>query len=112
MQLVQVTREGTSVAGHEFMLICRATRDPLLASSLEMEWLGPGGTLIEEGSGITIMGLTSTSEETLTNMLVFSNLLTSQGGPYTCRVNLTIPEENVRDHSVSKSSDVIVQRKC
>ena len=83
----------------------------LYTPSLEMEWLGPGGTLVEEGSGVTIMGPSSTTEETLINMLVFSNLHTSQGGPYTCRVNLTIPEENVTDHSVSKSSDVIVQCK-
>ena len=111
MQLVQITREGISVAGHEFMLICRASRDALLSALLEMEWLGPRGTLIEEDSGVTIMGSSTTTKAILTNTLVFSNLHTSQGGLYTCRMNLTIPEENVTDHSVSKSSNVIVQRK-
>ena len=58
----------------------------LYTPSLEMEWLGPGGTLIEEGSGVTIMGPSSTTEETLINMLVFSNIpgwtLHLPGEPY------------------------------
>ena len=112
MQEVQLTSEGSSIAGHSLTLICRGTREPLLAASLEVEWLGPGGTPIQEGSNITITGPSSTTEVSLTSTLMFDSLRTSQGGPYTCRMNLTIVEQNVTDHPVSKSSNVIVQRKC
>ena len=109
--MVQLSREVTSTAGHSLMLICRTTRDPLLSATLELEWIGPGGSLVEEGSGVSIVGLSSTEDELLNSTLVFSNLTTSQGGPYRCRVNLTIPQENVTDHAVMKTAEVTVQRK-
>ena len=111
VQLVQLTREGTSTAGHSLTLICQTTRDAQLSATLELEWIGPGGCLVEEGGGVSIVGRTSTEDESLSSMLIFDSLRTSQGGLYRCRVNLTIPQENVTDHSVTKISSVVVRRK-
>ena len=111
VQVVQLTREGTSTAGHSLMFICQTSRDRLLSATLKLEWIGPGGSLVEEGSGVSIEGQSSTEDKSLSSTLVFNHLSTSQAGPYRCRVNLTIPQENVTDHSVTKTSDLIVRRK-
>ena len=111
VQQVQLEREGSSVADHNFLLRCIGTRDPLLVATLELEWLSSGGTPILEGSGISISGPSSTNDASITSTLEFDNLRTSQGGPYTCRVNITISEQNVTDYPVTKTAEVVVQRK-
>ena len=111
VQQVQLEREGSSVAGHSFLLRCIGTKEPLLSATLELEWLGSGGNPIREGSGISISGPSSTNDVSITSTLEFDSLRTSKGGPYTCRVNITISEQNVTDHPVTKTAEVVVQRK-
>ena len=109
---VKVNQEGSLTAGHSFKLICTASRDPLLSASLEVEWLDPKSTVIKENSSIKVTGpSSSTNESIITRMLVFNSLNTSNGGNYTCRVNLTIPDLNIIGRILSQYYEVIVKRK-
>ena len=101
----------TALAGGEYTLVCIATKNVnLSAADLKVEWFDHDGSLIIGGQGdITITGDFSTMDNTLTSSLTFTNLKTSQGGVYTCSVNLTIPEANVIDHNVRSASYVRVQ---
>ena len=103
----------TSLAGTEYTLVCTATKDVSLTTAiLEVEWFGPNGNLITgTEEGITVTGQASTTDTELTSSLTFTSLKTSQGGEYTCSVNLTIPEANVTDHNVRRTSAVRVQSK-
>ena len=104
----------TALAGTEHTLVCTATKNASLSTAvLEVEWLGPNGPLVDGQDGITIAGEPSTMDNnTLTSSLTFTNLVTSQGGMYTCSVNLTIPEANITDHNVRRRSSFKVQSEC
>ena len=107
---VEISHKGEPIAGHRFVLLCRVTRDPYLSGSVEVEWLGPGDMLIEELSGVTVIGPSGSTNGSFIRSLVFNNLHTSHGGIYTCRVNLTGFEQNIISHLVNTSFDVIVRR--
>lgn len=82
----------------------------LSTAVLEVEWFGHDGSLVIEGqTDINITGESNTMDSTLTSRLTFTSLKTSQGGVYTCSVNLTIREANVIDHNVRSDSSVRVK---
>ena len=102
--------EGTPTAGDVYSLVCDVSRADTLASStiLEVMWWDNNGALISSGSGLSITGPTSTTDTTLTSTLTFTPLKTSQGGMYTCAVNMTIPEgdSTVQDFQVTSTAQV------
>lgn len=112
--MVNLPTDVTSPAGSSYTLTCVISRGiGLENATLEVEWFGPRGELIDGGqSGITITGDSSTTNSMLTSDLVFSNLMTSQGGQYTCSANLTIAGTEVIDHNVNRTAAVRVQSEC
>ena len=110
VQSVQLSAEEVVDAGDTLTLICEAAKDSSLRTAfLEVEWFNPYGSLISGGSGISVTGDTSTVNFTLSSTLTFPSISTSQAGPYSCRVNLTIFEAGVTDHSVSRISHIRVR---
>ena len=91
-----------------------ATRDEDLTSNslLEVEWFDNNGSPITgETSGVSVMGVSSTNDLSLTSTLMFTSIMTGQAGLYTCSVNLTIPGADVMDHNVRRVSAVRVMSK-
>ena len=104
----------TVAASSSYSLQCMATRDEDLASDslLEVEWFDNNGSPITgETSGVTVMGVSSTNDLSLTSTLMFTSIMTGQAGLYTCSVNLTIPGADVMDHNVRRVSAVRVMSK-
>ncbi len=95
--------------------MCQGTRgvDQVDGTTLEVEWFNPDGVLITgETSGVMITGVTNiTTNATFISYLSFPTFHTSQAGPYTCRVNHTIPDTSITDQSILSSSVVTVQSK-
>ena len=110
-----ISPASTVLAGSEHTLMCQGTRgdDQADGTTLEVEWFNPDGVLITgETSDVMITGVTDiTTNATLISSLVFPSLQTSQAGPYTCRVNHTIPDSTITDQSILSSSVVTVQSK-
>ena len=77
----------------------------------EYEWLGPDGNLAG-GSSITVGSPMNVTENTTTIDIEFKHLLSSHGGQYTCRVNVTIASLDITDESFINVATVTVQSKC
>ncbi|XP_064386138.1 mucin-2-like isoform X3 [Halichondria panicea] len=111
--VASISSDSTVLAGSEHTLMCQGTRgdDQAEGTTLEVEWFNPDGVLITgETSGVMITGVTDiTTNATLISYLIFPSLQTSQAGPYTCRVNYTIPDSTITDQSILSSSVVTVQ---
>ncbi len=110
-----ISSDSTVLAGSEHTLVCQGVRgdDQADGTTLEVEWFNPDGVLITgETSDVMITGVTDiTTDPTLISSLIFPSLQTSQAGPYTCRVNHTIPDSTITDQSILSSSVVTVQSK-
>ena len=94
----------TPTAGDVYTLSCTATGPPGLA--LEPTWLDHLNNTITNSDDFTISELSSISPTalTVTRILNFTKLRTSQGGVYTCVVTL-------EDSVVSDSAQVSVKSK-
>ncbi len=103
------------LAGSGYTLVCQGTRgeDQADGTTLQVEWFNPDGEPITgTSSGVMITGITAiTTNATLISYLNFPTLYTSQAGPYTCRVNHTIPDTTITDQSINSTSVVTVQSK-
>lgn len=101
--------EGVVTAGGQYTLQCDISRRDTLgnATLLEVVWLGPGNEAITSGTNYTISDPSSTTATTLNSTLTFLRLTTSQGGLYSCAVNMTIPDI-VTDHQVIRPTPVRV----
>ena len=106
---VSPVEEGVVTAGGQYTLQCTisrvATIDP--STLLEVMWLDPSNNTITSGTNYTISGMSNTTATTLTSNLTFLRLTTSQGGLYSCAVNMTIPDI-VTDHQVISTAPVRV----
>ena len=91
---VSPVEEGVVTAGGQYTLQCNISRVATLAPStlLEVMWLDPSNNTITSGTAYTISGMSSTTATTLTSTLTSPRLTTSQGGLYSCAVNMTIPD--------------------
>ena len=91
---VSPVEEGVVTAGDQYTLQCNISRVATLVPTtlLEVKWLDPNNNTITSGTAYTISGMSSTTATTLTSTLTFPRLTTSQGGLYSCAVNMTIPD--------------------
>ena len=97
--------------GTRHTLTCNITRDPVLsiATQLEVTWLNPDNQAIpsrDYNYSIT----EHMDSNTLSSMLEFNYMRTSQAGPYTCMVNMTGPQL-VTDYSISTTLNITVKCK-
>ena len=99
-------------AGEMFQLDCHISRAETLPLStlLEVIWLDNNNKTIISNSNTSITGDTNTTASRLFSQLTFPRIRTSQGGSYTCAVNLTVPEV-VTDHRVTSTRTVMVMSK-
>ena len=107
-QGVDVRSSGDAAAGNQFTLECltrRATSS--LSTLLEVKWLDQYNNTITSGPAYNISGMSNTTAANLTSTLTFPRLTTSQGGLYSCAVNMTIPSI-VTDYQVINTLPVIV----
>ena len=105
--------EVVHTAGDMFQLDCNIIRAETLPPStmLEVIWLDNINKTIISNSNTFITGDTNTTASRLFSQLTFPRIRTSQGGSYTCAVNLTVPEV-VTDHRVTRTRTVMVMSKC
>lgn len=110
-QIVQLPSEVTILAGSYKTLSCVISRSTnLMDATLDVEWLGRDGSSVRNGeNGIAISGPLTTTSSTLTSSLIFSNIMTLQGGNYTCSVNLTIPGTEIINYNVKSTTSLRVQ---
>ena len=96
-----------------FRLDCNISRGKYLPPStlLEVTWLDNINNTIISNSNISISGNLSSTATFLYSNLMFTRIKTSQGGRYSCAVNMSIFGV-VNNHRVTKSRTVIVMSKC
>ena len=82
---ITVDASGTSVAGETYSLTCSVRLEQELRQSPVIEWIGPDGRVMENGTPVDV----SLSSSPTTMTLLFSPLHTSHGGTYWCRATVT-----------------------
>ena len=110
-----VSVEGVNAtAGDVVTLMCNVSRVSTLDSStlLEVMWLDVDGNIItsDDMDLLVASSITSSTDTNTQNILTFPLLTTSQGGVYSCAVNMTIPDI-VMDHQVISTAPVRVTSK-
>ena len=104
---------GVATSGDDITLICNVSRLSTLDPStlLEVMWLDVDGNIITMSSDDTnlrvVSDVTYTTDTNTQSTLTFPLLTTSQGGVYSCAVNMTIPDI-VMDHQVISTAPVRV----
>ena len=82
---------GTPSAGSTYSISCAAIDDVNGLSTVpQIEWLGPDGSTVESGGGITV-GEQVNEDTTVTSTLTFDSIRTSHRGEYTCQATLNSP---------------------
>ena len=84
----------SSTAGEVYSLTCDVSLSQNLRQSPVIEWVGPGGNVIDNTT-LRDVSLTSSSPST-TMTLFFNPLRTSLRGMYWCRATLTDRDANIR----------------
>ena len=110
-----VSVEGVNAtAGDVVTLMCNVSRVSTLDPStlLEVMWLDVDGNIItsDDMDLLVVSSITSTTDINTQSTLTFPPLTTSQGGVYSCAVNMTIPDI-VMDYQVISTAPVRVTSK-
>ena len=105
---VTIEASGTSIAGETYSLTCTVSLEQELRQSPVIEWIGPDGSVIENGT-IVDMSLSSSSPST-TMSLLFTRLRTSHKGIYWCRASVNDIDAGINIMNNS-SAAIIVQSK-
>ena len=79
--------DGAPTAEQSFNLTCTAVLDNITEPPA-IEWLGPNNNTLLNSSTVTVENMVMVNDSTYDRTLVFSRVLTSHGGQYTCRAVL------------------------
>ena len=91
------------VAGNYEGIYCAASLRPILAGVIPtIEWVGPNGTRLENGTDLVLYPPDSPQD---IYVVVFAPLHTRHGGEYRCQASVVIPQTNV---SITGSSNLNV----
>ena len=104
-----------STEGHDFVLICTVTIDTVMMTNLDvtvdltLEWEDSSGAPMLSDHRITV-GNPTVDENKTSRTLSFAPLSSSDGGAYTCRAAVNVPELST---TLSKSAtiDLLVGKK-
>ena len=96
--------DGAPTAGQSFKLTCTAILDSITESPA-IEWLGPNNNTVVNSSNVTVENKVMVNASIYDRTLVFSRVLTSHGGKYTCRGVLG-------QASAAASTQLLVQSAC
>ena len=78
--------DGAPTAGQSFKLTCTAILDGITGPPA-IEWLSLNNSVLNRSS-VTVENMVMVNDSTYDRTLVFSRVLTSHGGKYTCRAVL------------------------
>ena len=89
---VSSLEEGVVTAGDQYTLQCNISRMAPIPNNtvLEVMWLNNNNDLISSGTTYTVSDISNTNAAYLSSTLTFLQLTTSQGGLYSCVVNVSI----------------------
>ena len=79
--------DGAPTVGQSFNLTCTAVLDSITEPPA-IEWLGPNNNTVVDSSNVTVENIKMVNDSVYDRTLVFSRVLTSHGGQYTCRAVL------------------------
>ena len=106
--IVTIGASGTSIAGETYNLTCTVSLEQVLRQSPVIEWIGPDGRVIENGTLVDV-SLSSSSPSTIMSLL-FSPLHTSHEGRYWCRATVIDTDAKI-EITNNSSTNVTVQSK-
>lgn len=106
--LVSVESIGIPIAGNLLTLTCSVTLLQALINMPSIQWVGPDGTEIGNGTIVAVSDPSFLDSSSLVVSVTYSPLRTSHGGQYRCVANVAIPEAGVFITN-SSAVDVIVQ---
>ena len=109
--LTTIEDAGSNTAGQSYTLTCMATLVEGLSITPDIQWMGPNGSYIVGDGSITISDLELVEGVVASRSLTFSVLLTSHGGEYTCRANLSLPGSSAQHVASNETFNVTVQSK-
>ena len=89
---VSSLEEGVVTAGDQYTLQCNISRMAPIPNNtvLEVMWLDNNNDLISSGTTYTVSDISNTNAAYLSSTLTFLQLTTTQGGLYSCVVNVSI----------------------
>ena len=82
------TIQGLVINTPQDIYCMMSTVDGVNSSSVEITWMGPGGTTITSSSRVIINATESTGGNNYTSSLEFVYLRESDAGNYTCNVTI------------------------
>ncbi len=90
---VDITNSTGENALHdtEYTLLCTVTVIPSMKLPPTVEWVGPGGDVIEGSDGNRTVSAVVTQGTVSTLSLTFNPVFSSDGGRYTCRASINAP---------------------
>ena len=107
--LVSVMTNGSSTAGEGFSAECSVeTVEGVRSEDISITWTGPDGPIIREDH--PVIGNLTTAGNVTRGRLVFSPLLTSGRGQYTCTGRISVPDVGI-DVSGDYKVDINVSSK-
>ena len=84
--MIDVTGLSDAIAGQTINLTCTVNRGPNISETPDIQWLGPGvSLLLSESGGIMVDDTTMVNSSTFSRTLQFTPARTSHGGLYTCQ---------------------------
>ena len=79
--------DGAPTAEQSFNLTCTGVLDGITGPP-SIQWLGPNNNTVVNSSNVTVENIVMVNDSTYDRTLVFSRVVTSHGGQYSCRAVL------------------------
>ena len=102
------SQRGNALHGVQFTIQCTVNVNSGIRLHPLMEWVGSDGSVVESEENRTMVELRKSGLHRYTLSLSFNPALSSDGGRYTCRANLSVPWMDVQPRLLQSSYDLTV----